>query len=93
MDFRHEWKHEINYADMVALRHRLSAVMQRDKNAVDGKGYVMRLFNAGSEPTTLNISTEGSVYRSDILEKRGAVINPAGIPVGAKQIITVRIEE
>lgn len=63
------------------------------KNAVDGKGYVMRLFNAGSEPTTLNISTEGSVYRSDILEKRGAVINPAGIPVGAKQIITVRIEE
>ena len=44
MDFRHEWKHEINYADMLALRHRLGAVMQRDKNAVDGKYFIRSLY-------------------------------------------------
>ena len=37
MDFRHEWKHEINYSDMIILRQRLKAVMKPDENAVDGK--------------------------------------------------------
>ena len=44
MDFRHEWKHEICFADMAALRHRLGAVMQRDKNAVDGKYFIRSLY-------------------------------------------------
>ena len=44
MEFRHEWKHEINYGDMVALRHRLGAVMQRDKNAADGKYFIRSLY-------------------------------------------------
>ena len=44
MDFRHEWKHEINYGDMVALRHRLSAVMQRDSHAVNGKYFIRSLY-------------------------------------------------
>jgi len=30
MKYRHEWKHEINYADRLTLRTRLSAVMQKD---------------------------------------------------------------
>ena len=36
MNFRHECKHEINYADMLILRTRLSAVMKRDEHAVNG---------------------------------------------------------
>ena len=44
MDFRHEWKHEINYADMLALRHRLGAVMQWDKNAKDGRYFIRSLY-------------------------------------------------
>ena len=44
MDYRHEWKHEINYADMMALRQRLGAVMQRDRNAVDGKYLIRSLY-------------------------------------------------
>ncbi len=36
MKYRHEHKHEINYADMLILRTRLSAVMKRDKHSVDG---------------------------------------------------------
>lgn len=44
MDFRHEWKHEINYGDLLILRQRLSAVMQRDTHAVDGKYLIRSLY-------------------------------------------------
>lgn len=44
MDFRHEWKHEINYSDMIILRQRLSAVMKPDENAVDGKYFIRSLY-------------------------------------------------
>lgn len=44
MDFRHEWKQEISYADMLILRQRLHAVMQRDSNAVDGKYFIRSLY-------------------------------------------------
>lgn len=44
MDFRHEWKHEINLSDMYAIRQRLRAVMQSDKNAVDGKYFIRSLY-------------------------------------------------
>ena len=36
MKYRHEWKHVINYADMLTLRSRLSAVMKRDEHAIGG---------------------------------------------------------
>jgi len=41
MKFRHEWKHEISYADMLTLRTRLSAVMQKDHHVV-GTKYELR---------------------------------------------------
>lgn len=44
MNFRHEWKHEINYSDMVVLRQRLKAVMKPDENAVDGKYFIRSLY-------------------------------------------------
>lgn len=44
MNYRHEWKHEINASDMITLRHRLGAVMQRDRNAVDGKYLIRSLY-------------------------------------------------
>lgn len=44
MDFRHEWKHEISYLDMLALRQRLRAVAQTDRHAVDGKYLVRSLY-------------------------------------------------
>lgn len=37
MKYRHEWKHEINYGDMLVLRQRLSAVMKRDIHAINGE--------------------------------------------------------
>ena len=43
-DFRHEWKHVLNYADLLTLRHRLGAVMKRDPHAVDGKYHIRSLY-------------------------------------------------
>ena len=43
MKYRHEWKHEINYVDMLTLRTRLSAVMKRDKHAINGAPCVQPL--------------------------------------------------
>ena len=44
MDFRHEWKHEINASDMIAIRQRLRAVAKPDVHAVDGKYLIRSLY-------------------------------------------------
>lgn len=44
MDYRHEWKYEINQADLLTLRQRLRAVMSPDPHAVDGKYRIRSLY-------------------------------------------------
>ena len=44
MKYRHEWKHIINYADMLILRSRLSAVMKRDEHAIGGAYQIRSLY-------------------------------------------------
>ena len=44
MDFRHEWKHEINFSDMIAIRQRLRAVAKPDLHAVDGSYFIRSLY-------------------------------------------------
>lgn len=44
MNYRHEWKHEISYGDLLILRQRLSAVLQRDEHAVNGKYLIRSLY-------------------------------------------------
>ena len=44
MDFRHEWKHEINASDMIAIRQRLRAVAKPDPHAVNGKYLIRSLY-------------------------------------------------
>lgn len=44
MKFRHEWKHEINYGDMLTLQMRLSAVMQTDPHTIGGTYKVRSLY-------------------------------------------------
>ena len=44
MEFRHEVKHEINYSDMLTIRHRLGAVAMPDPHAVDGKYFIRSLY-------------------------------------------------
>lgn len=44
MEFRHEWKHEIGYSDLLALRARLGAVMTRDIHASHGRYEIRSLY-------------------------------------------------
>lgn len=44
MNFRHEWKHEITYSDMLVLRQRLSAVASPDIHAVNGRYTIRSLY-------------------------------------------------
>lgn len=42
--YRHEWKHEINYADMLVLRARLGAILRPDPHAVGGRYLIRSLY-------------------------------------------------
>ena len=44
MKYRHEYKHQMNYCDMLNLRQRLSAVAKHDVHAVDGKYQIRSLY-------------------------------------------------
>ncbi len=44
MKYRHEWKHEITYGDMLILRGRLSRIMRRDKYTENGKYKIRSLY-------------------------------------------------
>ena len=42
--YRHEWKHELAYIDLLSIRARLRAVMEPDRHAVDGKYFIRSLY-------------------------------------------------
>lgn len=44
MNFRHEWKHEINRAELAALHTRLSAVLALDPHALGGSYSIRSLY-------------------------------------------------
>ncbi|MCD8023199.1 MAG: polyphosphate polymerase domain-containing protein [Lachnospiraceae bacterium] len=43
-DYRHEWKHEINYCDLLTIRQRLRAVAQIDSHTADGRYFIRSLY-------------------------------------------------
>ena len=59
MKYRHEWKHEISYGDMLVLRQRLSAVMKYDKYAVDGKYMIRSLYFDNASDKALREKIDG----------------------------------
>ncbi|EPD77458.1 polyphosphate polymerase domain-containing protein [Atopobium sp. oral taxon 199] len=58
-DFRHEWKHVINYADLLTLRHRLGAVMERDPHTIDGKYHIRSLYFDNPDDKALREKIDG----------------------------------
>ena len=42
--YRHEWKHEISYADLLTIRQRMRAVAQPDPHAQDGRYLIRSLY-------------------------------------------------
>lgn len=59
MNYRHEWKHEISYGDLLILRQRLGAVMQRDANAVQGKYFIRSLYFDNAADKALREKLDG----------------------------------
>ncbi len=59
MQYRHEWKHEISYADLLTLRSRLSAVMTPDSHAEDGSYLVRSLYFDNAADKALREKTDG----------------------------------
>ena len=53
MQYRHEWKIEISYGDLLILRRRLRAVAKSDPHAVDGHYFIRSLYFDTPENTAL----------------------------------------
>ena len=44
LNYRHEWKHELSYADLLTIRARLRAIMKPDPHAKDGRYLIRSLY-------------------------------------------------
>ena len=58
-DYRHEWKHEINYADMLAIRQRMRAVARPDPHAIDGRYVIRSLYFDNANDKALREKIDG----------------------------------
>ena len=59
MDWRHEWKIEINELDKLCLRQRLEAVARRDEHSVDGRYFIRSLYFDTPEDSALREKLDG----------------------------------
>ena len=59
VQYRHEWKHELNTADLLVLRARLRAVMESDPHAVDGKYHIRSLYFDNPDDKALREKLDG----------------------------------
>ncbi len=57
--YRHEWKHEITWSDLIAIRQRLRAVAQGDPHAVDGKYFIRSLYFDNLKDKALREKVDG----------------------------------
>ena len=63
MDYRHEWKHEINVSDMIALRQRLRAVASADAHTINGRYQIRSLYFDDPADTALRAKLDGVCRR------------------------------
>ena len=59
MDYRHEWKHEITYLDLLCIRQRLRAVASPDAHAKDGRYLIRSLYFDNLYDKALNEKVDG----------------------------------
>ncbi len=57
--YRHEWKHVINYADLLAIRASMRAVAQSDPHAIDGKYLIRSLYFDNLDDKALREKIDG----------------------------------
>ena len=63
LKFRHEWKHEITYADLITIRQRLRAVEQPDVHGVNGTYHIRSLYFDTPTDRALRDKLDGVNYR------------------------------
>lgn len=63
LKFRHEWKHEITYADLITIRQRLRAVAQPDSHGADGTYHIRSLYFDTPTDRALRDKLDGVNYR------------------------------
>ena len=59
MNYRHEWKHEISYSDLLVLRQRLNVVAKKDSHVIDGKYKIRSLYFDNISNKALNEKIDG----------------------------------
>lgn len=59
MEFRHEWKHEVNLQDVLILRQRLQTVMRLDEHAINGMYQIRSLYFDTPADTALRDKLDG----------------------------------
>lgn len=59
LNYRHEWKHELNLAQMLAIRSRISQVANTDAHAVDGKYLIRSLYFDNMQDKALREKIDG----------------------------------
>ncbi|MCR5844670.1 MAG: polyphosphate polymerase domain-containing protein [Oscillospiraceae bacterium] len=57
--YRHEWKHEISYADLLAIRQRLRAVAESDPHAEGGRYLIRSLYFDNLDDKALREKIDG----------------------------------
>ena len=57
--YRHEWKHEISYADLLAIRQRLRAVAESDPHAKGGRYLIRSLYFDNLDDKALREKIDG----------------------------------
>lgn len=57
--YRHEWKHVINYADLLTIRARMRAVARSDPHAIDGKYLIRSLYFDNNDDKALREKIDG----------------------------------
>jgi len=63
LKLRHEWKHEITYADLLMLRQRLTAVAQKDSHAINGTYVIRSLYFDNLSDKALREKLDGISHR------------------------------
>lgn len=63
MNYRHEWKHEIDASDLIAIRQRLRAVAKPDKHTADGKYFIRSLYFDNLADQALREKLDGVNWR------------------------------
>ena len=59
IQYRHEWKHELNYADLLSIRQRLRAVAEPDPHAKDGRYLIRSLYFDNLDDKALREKVDG----------------------------------